>query len=269
MALVSAETKLFRQLLRKGGFTEKRAKRYSVLPTGHGGYEAHFINMDRMLGKAAVAVTTRTLREGGLEELARTVLHQHFNPPVGEQPEQPHYEQKSGLPMVGPAVLNSLEQKYARALKENPNLTWVAFIERLDTALGGTEAKTCNRDGKPCSFPRCMPCDEVRGGLFPVARAHDAASRGTDAYYGDRPKGGPPTAKRSIAKLFVLNRRHDETGTSGTGIVAEGIKFSNGKVALHWLSHLGAVNVYDSMDVCEVLHGHDGNTVVEWKDEVG
>lgn len=28
--------------------------------------------------------------------------------------------------------------------------------------------KTCNADGRPCSFPRCMPCDEVRGGLVPV-----------------------------------------------------------------------------------------------------
>lgn len=74
------------------------------------------------------------------------------------------------------------------------------------------------------------------------------------------------TAKRSFARRFVLNRSEDSTGTSGTGIVAEGICFSNGKVALHWLSHLGAVNVYDSMEVTTVLHGHGGNTVVEWLD---
>lgn len=73
-----------------------------------------------------------------------------------------------------------------------------------------------------------------------------------------------PTARQSTAKLFVLNRKRDATGTSGTGIVAEGVCFSNGKVALHWLSHLGAVNVYDSMDVCVQLHGHGGNTEVVW-----
>lgn len=73
-----------------------------------------------------------------------------------------------------------------------------------------------------------------------------------------------PTAKQSHARLFVLNRKVDSTGTSGTGIVAEGVRFSNGKVALHWLSHLGAVNVYDSMEVCEQLHGHGGNTEVVW-----
>ena len=31
--------------------------------------------------------------------------------------------------------------------------------------------KTCNRDGTACSFPRCMPCDEVRGGLYPVTKS--------------------------------------------------------------------------------------------------
>lgn len=80
-----------------------------------------------------------------------------------------------------------------------------------------------------------------------------------------RPKK-TPTAKQSNARRFVLDRRVDSTGTSGTGIVAEGVRFSNGKVALHWLSHLGAVNVYDSIDVCEQLHGHGGNTVLVWVD---
>jgi hypothetical protein len=76
-----------------------------------------------------------------------------------------------------------------------------------------------------------------------------------------------PTAKQSTARLFILDRSVDATGTSGTGIVAEGVRFSNGKVALHWLSHLGAVNVYDSMEVCETLHGHGGRTVVRWVDK--
>lgn len=78
------------------------------------------------------------------------------------------------------------------------------------------------------------------------------------------PKQQRATARESTARLFVLNRKVDATGTSGTGIVAEGVRFSNGKVALHWLSHLGAVNVYDSMEVCEALHGHGGNTQVVW-----
>lgn len=76
-----------------------------------------------------------------------------------------------------------------------------------------------------------------------------------------------PIAKQSRARRFVLDRSEDETGTSGTGIVAEGVCFSNGKVALHWLSHLGAVNVYDSMSVTETLHGHGGLTKIVWLDK--
>lgn len=72
---------------------------------------------------------------------------------------------------------------------------------------------------------------------------------------------------KSKARCFVLIRGKDISGVSGVGEVAEGVCFSGGKVALHWLSHYGAVNVYDSMDVVNDLHGHDGNTVIEWVDE--
>ena len=36
--------------------------------------------------------------------------------------------------------------------------------------------------------------------------------------------------------------------------------------SLHWLSHLGAVNVYDSIQVTEVIHGHEGKTKIQWID---
>lgn len=75
-----------------------------------------------------------------------------------------------------------------------------------------------------------------------------------------------PAVKKSFAKRFILNRLQDATGTSGTGIVAEGVVFSGGKVALTWFSHYGAVNVYDSMEVVKVLHGHNGMTLIEFID---
>ena len=37
-------------------------------------------------------------------------------------------------------------------------------------------------------------------------------------------------------RAFVLQRNEDETGVSGTGIVAEGVEFSDGTVALRWTS---------------------------------
>lgn len=75
------------------------------------------------------------------------------------------------------------------------------------------------------------------------------------------------TVQKSFQRRFVLDRQEDVTGTSGTGIVAEGVLFSCGKVALTWFSHYGAVNVYDSLEVVKVLHGHQGRTKVVWTDE--
>lgn len=74
------------------------------------------------------------------------------------------------------------------------------------------------------------------------------------------------TAPQSDLRRFVLNREFDPTGTSGVGIVAEGVQFSNGQVVIHWLSQLEAINVYANAIVLEKLHGHGGNTAIEWLD---
>jgi hypothetical protein len=73
-----------------------------------------------------------------------------------------------------------------------------------------------------------------------------------------------PTAKQSSMRSFVLVRKDDATGTSGVGVVAEGVEFSNGRVALHWLSQMDVVGMYDNVTVVEKLHGHDGRTTLEW-----
>ena len=65
-------------------------------------------------------------------------------------------------------------------------------------------------------------------------------------------------------RAFVLNRIEDETGISGTGIVAEGVQFSNGKCALVWIPKYKSVAIYDSIDELVAVHGHNGKTRVEW-----
>lgn len=67
-------------------------------------------------------------------------------------------------------------------------------------------------------------------------------------------------------KRFLLSRMIDETGVSGTGIVAEGVLFENGKVALGWKTEHTSVAVYDNMETVEAVHGHGGLTVVLWVD---
>ncbi len=67
-------------------------------------------------------------------------------------------------------------------------------------------------------------------------------------------------------RTFVLYRHEDVSGVSGTGIVAEGTAFSNGKVAVAWGGRANApsVIVYNSVADVEKVHGHDGKTEIQW-----
>lgn len=64
--------------------------------------------------------------------------------------------------------------------------------------------------------------------------------------------------------FFRLNRIEDEGGVSGTGIVAEGVQFSNGKCAVSWLTEHTSVAIYDNIEDVEFIHGHNGKTKIEW-----
>ena len=61
-------------------------------------------------------------------------------------------------------------------------------------------------------------------------------------------------------RTFHLLRLEDESGVSGTGCVAEGAVFSNGWVALMWVSDTPSVAVYQSIEAVEAVHGHGGKT---------
>ena len=68
-------------------------------------------------------------------------------------------------------------------------------------------------------------------------------------------------------RLFHLNRIVDETGVSGTGHVAEGVEFPNGKCVMSWLSDISSIAIYDSAEDLIKIHGHGGSTILEWEDE--
>ena len=65
-----------------------------------------------------------------------------------------------------------------------------------------------------------------------------------------------------IMKIFYLNRTEDESGISGTGRVAQGFIFDNGKVAVSWLSNHPSVTIYDNIGEVHAIHGHGGKTEV-------
>lgn len=64
----------------------------------------------------------------------------------------------------------------------------------------------------------------------------------------------------SNSRTFKLVRVQDETGISGTGVVAEGIEFTNGWCSLSWLTAMHSVAVYPNARAVEAIHGHNGRT---------
>lgn len=77
-------------------------------------------------------------------------------------------------------------------------------------------------------------------------------------------------------RLFVLDRDEDETGVSGCGVVAEGVEFGDGTVALRRRPTVfaeqarGVTATSTAVWACiadvETIHGHGGRTRVVWLD---
>lgn len=63
-------------------------------------------------------------------------------------------------------------------------------------------------------------------------------------------------------RKFILERDVDVSGVSGTGVVAEGVEFSDGTVALRWTSANPTSVVFhdNGIDSVRQIHGHDGKT---------
>lgn len=76
-------------------------------------------------------------------------------------------------------------------------------------------------------------------------------------------------APDSGARPFVLQRITDVSGVSGTGIVAHGVEFPDGCVALRWVGGNPTSVVFhdNGMASVEVIHGHGGNTQIVWTSE--
>jgi hypothetical protein len=76
-------------------------------------------------------------------------------------------------------------------------------------------------------------------------------------------------------RIFVLHRQTDSAGVSGTGVVAEGVEFTDGVVVLRWVG-LGradtllrsSTTIHDDIDAVEAVHGQGGDTTVLWLDEM-
>ena len=78
-------------------------------------------------------------------------------------------------------------------------------------------------------------------------------------------------------RTFKLLRIVDETGTSGIGHVAEGVRWSDGSVSLRWLSPTPSFINYEGIPSdarlqregdlhVKIVHGHSGKTLVKYDD---
>lgn len=67
-------------------------------------------------------------------------------------------------------------------------------------------------------------------------------------------------------RKFVLHRKLDVSGVSGTGIVAEGVVFHDGQVAMSWFGRFHTISIAPDIDTIAQIHGHEGATEVVWKE---
>jgi len=72
--------------------------------------------------------------------------------------------------------------------------------------------------------------------------------------------------KEPTMRRFYVTRSEDLSGISGTGRVAEGIEFTNGKCVITWLTPTSSVAVYDNVKCLLLIHGHEDRTKVEYID---
>lgn len=68
---------------------------------------------------------------------------------------------------------------------------------------------------------------------------------------------------------FEVHRHRDPTGLSGTGVVAEGVTFDDGRALTRWSGQTTGVHqidLWDRLDDILLVHGHGGATEIHWVD---
>lgn len=76
----------------------------------------------------------------------------------------------------------------------------------------------------------------------------------------------------SAVRRFVLVRKEDVSGSSGTGIVAWGVEYPDLSVQMRWLpgktGYSGFTAYAEGIAAVVANHGHDGRTEVRWIDSL-
>lgn len=80
-----------------------------------------------------------------------------------------------------------------------------------------------------------------------------------------------PSRTQEGLRSFKIERQHDQSGVSGTGVVLEGVVFSTGVTVIHWLTPMpgGSVTIWQTFEQFMSVHvgSHPENrTRVHWDD---
>jgi hypothetical protein len=76
------------------------------------------------------------------------------------------------------------------------------------------------------------------------------------------------TRQQNGIRTFHVVREEDVSGVSGTGVIAEGVLWSNGHIDVRWLSIHKITEHAESLAEWQAVHGHEGKTKVIFDDEV-
>lgn len=66
---------------------------------------------------------------------------------------------------------------------------------------------------------------------------------------------------------FTLHRYADPSGVSGLGVVAFGVEFPDGAVAVRWPGDHPSTAAWGDIRDVEAIHGHEGSTLVSYLDK--
>jgi hypothetical protein len=73
-----------------------------------------------------------------------------------------------------------------------------------------------------------------------------------------------PERLKTPIREFYLERLEDESGVSGTGVVARGVVLPSGRVVLEWESQITSITIYNSVEELNEIHGHHGKTLIQF-----
>lgn len=107
-----------------------------------------------------------------------------------------------------------------------------------------------------------MDSDQLTKDVWHLGPHDDCQLQHAHAHPRPRPAEAPNASRR-----FELHRDLDVSGVSGTGVVAEGVAFTDGTAVVHWIAgeHHSTV-VWPDVAGVEAIHGHGGATRLVWLD---